>query len=106
MGGGPAGGADLAPGPVNAEASPLLRVEPVYPRRAARKRTEGWVELSFTIDEQGRVVDPQVVKAKPRRLFDEAALDAIKQWRFKPRLRDGRPVASKALQKFEFKLGG
>lgn len=87
-----------------AEAIPIFRMEPKYPRKAARSRIEGWVKLEFTITENGTVTAPVVVDSKPRRTFDRSALQSIRQWRFKPRLVDGRPVQRKALQVIEFRL--
>jgi protein TonB len=85
---------------------PLLRVEPVYPRRAARNGEEGWVKLEFTITERGSVIDPVVLDARPRRTFDRSAVNAIRQWRFQPRMVDGKPVAVRATQLIEFRLAG
>lgn len=84
----------------------LLRVEPAYPRKAARNGDEGWVKLEFTITEQGTVVDPVVLDARPRRTFNRSAVAAIRQWRFKARVVDGKPVATRATQIIEFKLAG
>lgn len=84
---------------------PLLRVEPVYPRQAARNGEQGWVKIEFTITEQGIVVDPAVVDARPGRTFDRSALTAIRQWRFQPRIVNGKPVAVRATQVIEFRLG-
>ena len=84
----------------------LFRVEPVYPRKAARNGDEGWVKLEFTITEQGTVIDPVVLDARPRRTFNRSAITAIRQWRFKPRLVGGKPVPVRATQVIEFNLAG
>jgi protein TonB len=86
------------------EAIPVLRIEPAYPRKAARSGEEGWVKIEFTITEHGTVVDPVVVEARPRRVFDRSALAAIRQWQFRPRLDNGEPVARRASQVIEFRL--
>jgi len=86
------------------EVIPLLRIEPSYPRKAARAREEGWVKIEFTITEHGTVVDPVVVEARPRRTFNRSALAAIRKWQFKPKLNDGQPVSRRASQVIEFKL--
>ena len=85
---------------------PVLRVEPTYPRKAARARKEGWVKLAFTITEQGTVIDPEVLESRPRRLFNRSAVAAIRGWRFTPKVIDGAPVATRATQVIEFKLAG
>ena len=84
----------------------LFRVEPAYPRKAARNGDEGWVKLEFTITEQGTVIDPIVLDARPRRTFNRSAIAAIRQWRFKPRVVGGRPVPVRATQVIEFNLAG
>lgn len=89
---------------VDAEVVPLVRIAPRYPRRAARQRIEGWVEMEITINATGSVVTAAVTAAKPRRVFNRAALQAIKKWRFRPKVVDGKPVARNATQRIEFKL--
>jgi protein TonB len=87
-----------------AEAIPIFKIEPRYPRKAARSKIEGWVKLEFTITESGTVSNPVVVDSSPRRTFDQSALQSIRKWRFKPRVVDGRPVQRKASQVIEFRL--
>jgi protein TonB len=86
------------------EVIPLLRIDPVYPRKAARAGKEGWVRIEFTITERGTVAEAVVVEAKPRRIFNRSALAAINKWQFKPRLADGKPVSRRASQIIEFNL--
>ena len=86
------------------EAVPMFRVEPDYPRKAARAGKEGWVKIEFTINEQGKVVDAVVVDAEPRRIFNRSALTAIRKWQFRPRVDNGQPVSRRASQVIEFKL--
>jgi len=83
----------------------LLKSTPEYPRKAARNGKEGWVKIEFTITERGTVAQPKVVASKPRRIFDRAALKAIRKWRFMPKTVDGTPVSRRAVQVIEFKLG-
>ena len=86
------------------EAIPIFKMQPKYPRKAARSRIEGWVKVEFTITEQGTVTDAKVVDAKPRRTFDRSALQSIRKWRFKPKVVDGKAVKRKASQVIEFRL--
>lgn len=95
---GSAGGGD-------GEAVPVLRIEPQWPRQAALAGTEGWVELAFTIRPDGSVADVVVLAAEPRRVFEQSAVNAIRKWRFKPRVVDGRAVERRATQRIEFVLG-
>ena len=86
------------------EVIPLLRIDPDYPRKAARAGEEGWVKIEFTITERGTVVDAVVVEARPRRIFNRSALTAIRKWQFKPKHANGKPVPRKASQVIEFNL--
>jgi len=83
---------------------PLVRVEPNYPRKAARSGTEGWVEVEFIVLEDGSVSAAKVIKAEPRRVFYRDALRAIAKWRFNPKIVDGKPVRQAATQVIQFKL--
>ncbi len=85
---------------------PVVRTSPVYPRGAKQAHIEGAVTLAVTIRPDGTVADAQVLESDPPRLFDDAALDAIKRWKFRPKIVDGNPVAQRARQTIEFKLGG
>lgn len=86
---------------------PLVRVEPIYPPRAAERRIEGWVQLEFTIGETGQVVDPAVVAAEPRGVFERAATRAVRKWKYRPKIRDGVAVPTHGVQvKLTFKLSG
>lgn len=63
---------------------PVHRQVPDYPHQAASRRIEGWVELEFEVDAQGRVIANtiQVVNAQPKNIFDRSAIQAIARWRF------------------------
>lgn len=58
---------------------------------AMRRRFPGTVNLMFTVDPDGRVVDP-VVQNSTDSIFEAAALAAIRQWKFEPGKRGGKPV--------------
>ncbi len=77
---------------------------PRYPFSARRRRIEGYVVVEFTVTETGEVEDVRVVEASPRGVFERAAISAIKRWRFKPKMREGKPIRVRARQKIEFKL--
>lgn len=88
----------------NSGVVPLVRVQPTYPARAASRHIEGWVKVEFTVNASGGVTNPVVVGASPPGIFDEAALNAIRRWRFKQRIVNGSPVAQRAVQVLRFKL--
>ena len=71
------------------EATPIFRIDPKYPPEAARDGKEGWVELSFTINEVGAVEDVDVIDADPKRIFDREAKRALRKWKYKPKVVDG-----------------
>jgi TonB family protein len=60
----------------------ISRVDPVYPPGARAKKIEGVVVLRILIDEDGRVKEAEVVSGGP--LLTQAALGAVRQWRYKP----------------------
>ena len=88
----------------DSEVIPLVRVEPRYPRKAARAGTQGWVKVQFTILEDGSVLNAKVIEAKPRRVFDREAIRAIQRWKFKPKIVDGKAMQQTATQTINFKL--
>lgn len=71
---------------------PLIRTTPNYPSRALQRGLEGFVELSFTVDRFGSVVDPVVINAAPEGIFDRAALQAISRWKYSPAMNNGQAV--------------
>ena len=71
---------------------PILRVSPLYPTRAASRNIEGWVELAFTIAATGTTKDVRVVRAEPEKIFDRAAVKAVRKWKYKPQVVDGQPA--------------
>lgn len=90
--------------PIVAGGELVRAVEPRYPRRALRGGQEGFVEISFTITAEGNVMDTAILNAEPRGTFDEAALAALEQWKFKPFTENGTPVAKRVSQVLEFRL--
>jgi protein TonB len=65
-------------------------VSPVYPALALAARKEGIVILEAEIGEDGRVRNTRLLRSIP--LLDEAAIEAVRQWRFTPTLLNGEPV--------------
>jgi protein TonB len=75
----------------NVQAANLInQVRPVYPPLAKQARISGVVELSAIIGKDGRVQDLKVVRGHP--LLVQAALDAVKNWVYRPTLLNGEPV--------------
>lgn len=82
----------------------VSKVLPDYPRRARAQRIQGWVKLRITVTPSGRVGAAKVVDADPKGVFDAAALEAIKQWRFRPAYKNGQAVEQSANQIIKFRL--
>jgi periplasmic protein TonB len=66
------------------------QIEPVYPMIAKRARVQGRVTLRAVISAQGTIESLQVIDGHP--VLVGAAMDAVKQWRYKPYLLSGQPV--------------
>jgi|TARA_Y100000766_G_scaffold281693_1_gene293646 protein TonB len=88
----------------NSQVVPLVRINPQYPRNELLAGVEGWVKVRFTVEPDGSVSSPKVVQSKPPRVFDTAALRAIKKWKFKPKVVNGVAVQQDGTQLIEFKL--
>jgi TonB family protein len=68
----------------------LRRVQPVYPPEARRLRLEGSVILDANIAEDGQIQDLKVVSGQA--VLAQAAIEAVKQWRYSPYLLNGQPI--------------
>ena len=79
-------------------------VKPVYPHKAESQKTEGWVELDFTVADSGAVKDIAIHAASNPGVFEDAAKAALAQWRYVPILKEGRPVAQRARIRIRFSL--
>ncbi|MGB0894653.1 MAG: TonB family protein [Parashewanella sp.] len=80
------------------DVTPIVRIEPQYPISAARDGKEGYVTLSFSINTIGGVEDVKVIDAKPKRIFNKAARRALKKWKYKPQIVDGKPKKKTGLK--------
>jgi protein TonB len=98
------GGIKMSLGKISTSVIPLVRLPPIYPRRAANRRIQGWVKIEFIITTEGLVKDPVVVQSMPNSIFNSAALKAIRRWKFKPYIVAGQAYEQKASQTLEFKL--
>jgi len=90
------GGADRAP-------VPLVQIDPEYPERARQRNIRGWVDVEFTISPVGTVIEAQVIGSKPPVVFDRAALEAVRRWKYNPMIKDGVPTARRGVRfRFQF----
>lgn len=83
----------------------IKSVKPAYPLTAEKAKTEGWVELDFTVTDRGTVRDVAVHAANPPGTFNAAAIGALSQWRYQPPQKDGKPAAARSRIRIRFSLG-
>ncbi len=81
----------------------IVNVPPHYPPHAQSARVEGTVVLDAVIDPTGRVTDVRVTHSV--NLLDQAAVEAVRQWRFTPTLLNGEPVSILLTVTVRFTLG-
>lgn len=85
--------------------TPIVRLDPEYPRKAAMQGIQGWVQLSFDITTMGTVENVKVMKSKPKRIFDMAAKRALLKWKYRPKMEGGKPVPQTGeMVQLDFKL--
>lgn len=89
---------------VDEEVIPLVRIAPSYPSRAARLGIEGWVKMEVLINSKGEVDSVKILESRPSKIFNRAAIKAIKRWRFRPKIVAGKAVSRTAEQQINFKL--
>jgi protein TonB len=80
----------------------VTHVRPVYPTRAVSARVEGTVVLEARIDATGNVTDAKVLRSVA--LLDQAALDAVRQWRYAPTCLNGAGIPLIITVPVSFKL--
>jgi len=71
---------------------PIVKVAPVYPRRAQTRGIAGYVLLEFTVTKTGAVENPVVIEAKPPGIFDRAAINAALKFKYKPKVVNGEAI--------------
>jgi protein TonB len=71
---------------------PIVKVAPVYPRRAQTRGLEGYVILEFVVTKTGAVINPVIIESKPTGIFDRAALNAALKFKYKPKVVNGQPI--------------
>lgn len=100
---------DSEAAPSMAEASdatplPGRNLPPHYPRLARIRGWEGTVTVEVRVEADGTPGEVRVVSSSGYHALDEAAVEAVRGWRFSPALRRGRPVASSCTFTFQFRL--
>lgn len=80
-------------------------VAPVFPAAAREHDSSGWVEVQFLVKADGSVSDVIITGAEPAGLFEQAAVDAVRKWRYKPVERNGHATDQRARLRMKFALG-
>ncbi len=86
------------------DAAYLQNPPPLYPNSARRSGVQGKVTLAVNVTTEGTAGDVIISKSSGYRLLDDAALDAVRRWRFVPAKRGNEIVEAKVLVPVEFKL--
>lgn len=79
-------------------------VAPEYPDGALSNRISGAVTVQYVVDKKGYTKDVKVVESTPNRMFDSAATDAIRRWRYRPATYKGQPVEVPVRTRIRFEL--
>ncbi len=82
----------------------IKRVTPIYPPMAVKAGVEGKVILNIVVDEKGNVLEATIVMASPPGIFEDAAITAMLQWKFKPAMQRDQPIKVRLGYPIEFVL--
>lgn len=83
---------------------PIVKVAPIYPRRAAERGLSGYVIVEFTVTKSGAVVDAKIIEST-NSVFNRNAIKAALKFKYKPKVVDGEPVdVTGVLHKITFEL--
>ncbi|NMH65887.1 energy transducer TonB [Shewanella salipaludis] len=86
------------------EQTPLFRVAPDYPMSYRKQHKNGWVQVDFTVDENGFVTNPVVIASQGGSLFERESLKTIKKWRYAPKFVDGKPSPAQTRTMLEYRI--
>lgn len=89
-----------SPAPVDTHTNP----RPIYPELARKRGQEGLVRLLAQVDSNGTLIELAVAQSSGYSLLDEAALKAVRRWRFRPGLNNGQAVNGSVIIPVEFRL--
>ena len=84
---------------------PIVKVAPIYPRRAQTRGISGYCIVEYTVTTSGSIRDPQPVDCQPAGIFERASVKAATKFKYKPRVVDGEPIEVAGVQnKFTYEL--
>lgn len=90
--------------PPRVDASGRDNPPPAYPAASRRAKEQGRVVLAIHIDARGRVTSARIQHSSGYRRLDQAALDAVRHWRYQPAMQRGQPIGFDYLQPVVFSL--
>lgn len=94
-------------GNLTKNAFPIVREAPNYPIMAAKNKQTGWVKLSYDINRLGNTEKIEVIDAKPQKVFNRASINAVKKWKYSPKLVKGiAEVEKNVVVTLAFELNG
>ncbi|WP_288985923.1 energy transducer TonB [uncultured Pseudoalteromonas sp.] len=82
----------------------VVKIEPKYPEDAAKNNVEGYIKFKAIVNEVGALERVEVIESAPKGVFEKEGLRALKLWRFKPALLNGRLVKVEYAGTLEWKL--
>jgi len=84
---------------------PIVKVAPIYPRRAQTRGISGYCIVEYTVTKTGSIRDPQPVDCQPSGVFESASVKASLKFKYKPRVVDGEAIEVAGVQnKFTYEL--
>lgn len=84
---------------------PIVKVAPIYPRRAQTRGITGYCIVEYVVTKTGSIRDPIPVDCQPEGVFERASLKAAEKFKYKPRVVDGEPIEVAGVQnKFTYEL--
>ena len=84
---------------------PIVKMAPIYPRRAQTRGISGYCIVEYTVTKTGSIRDPQPVDCQPSGIFERASVKAAEKFKYKPRVVDGEPIEVAGVQnKFTYEL--
>jgi len=84
---------------------PIVKVAPIYPRRAQTRGITGYCIVEYTVTTSGAIRDPVPVDCQPSGVFEKASVKAATKFKYKPRVVDGEAIEVAGVQnKFTYEL--
>jgi protein TonB len=84
---------------------PIVKVAPIYPRRAQTRGISGYCIVEYTVMASGAIKDPVAVDCQPSGVFEKASVKASLKFKYKPRVVDGEAIEVAGVQnKFTYEL--